>query len=289
MKTIIYALWISSRPKTLIATLSPVAIGLCISSIYQPLNIFIACITMISALCIQIGTNFANDYFDHKHGTDTDERLGPKRGLHQGLLTINQLKWATIGCFLIGVLTGLFLIKLGGILFLWVGLISIAVGILYTAGPLPLGYIGLGDLMAGLFFGPVAVIGTIYLQLFSIPIEGWWMSIGPAAYSVALISINNCRDFNEDRQTGKRTLAVLLGQRFVKCEFTLMIILAWLSLFWMPQSSALPVILGSIGGISIGLILACWKTPDQDLNRVLALTGAGQWMWTIGCLLGWLL
>jgi 1,4-dihydroxy-2-naphthoate octaprenyltransferase len=158
-------LWQSTRPKTWIATLSPVLIGGAWASQTLPLNWPIYIITLTSALFIQIGTNLANDFFDHHHGSDTKNRLGPQRGIHNGSLTLTQLKVATIMSFVIAGLLGLYLMMTGGAVIMWIGIFSIISGILYTGGPLPLGYIGLGDIFAGIFFGPVAVLGTIYLQL----------------------------------------------------------------------------------------------------------------------------
>lgn len=217
--------WQAARPKTLGAGASPVILGLAFALRDQALNIPIALITLFCALLIQVGTNYANDYFDAKKGSDTADRKGPTRLTQAGLVSPSAMKSAFIICFTIAFILGLVLALHGGWIILLIGVCSILFGILYTATPYALAYNGLGDVFVLAFFGPIAVAGTYFLQtgLWSIPVS--IMGLGIGLYSVALLIVNNIRDYNEDRIANKNTLVVRLGIPIAKAEYLVCLLL----------------------------------------------------------------
>jgi 1,4-dihydroxy-2-naphthoate octaprenyltransferase len=188
---------------------------------------WLAALTALAgALLIQIGTNLSNDYSDFQKGADTEDRQGPLRVTQAGLVTPRQIRDATILVFVLSVLAGVYLIYRGGWPVVWIGVFSILSGVLYTAGPRPLGYLGLGDLFVLVFFGPVAVAGTYYVQALTVNPVVIIAGFGPGLLSVALLSINNLRDVEEDRKSNKRTLAVRFGATFARWEYIVCVILA---------------------------------------------------------------
>lgn len=218
--------YLAARPKTLWASVGPVLIGTAMAYSDGGFHALSALAALFIALFIQIGANFANDYFDFIHGADTHDRLGPMRLTQAGHIEPQTMKRAYLLMFGLAFVLGLYLIWRGGWPVLLIGIASILFGILYTGGPLPLGYIGLGDLFAFLFFGPVAVAGTYYVQTLHI---NWTVIIagfGPGFISTAILVVNNFRDRETDKRTGKRTLATLFSPNFSRIEYVLMIALA---------------------------------------------------------------
>ncbi|RMF56518.1 MAG: 1,4-dihydroxy-2-naphthoate octaprenyltransferase, partial [Calditrichaeota bacterium] len=198
-----WKVWLmASRPRTLGAAIAPVLMGLSMAYADMGLHMPSAIATLICALLIQIGTNFANDYYDFVQGADTGERLGPTRATQAGLVTPQAMKKAFIMVFSVAFLIGLYLIWRGGWPIFLIGVLSILFGILYTGGPYPLGYNGLADIFVLIFFGPVAVGGTYYLQ--TLQINGLVLIAGlaPGLISTALLTVNNLRDVITDRQAG---------------------------------------------------------------------------------------
>ncbi|MCA1819551.1 MAG: 1,4-dihydroxy-2-naphthoate polyprenyltransferase [Thermoplasmatota archaeon] len=189
---------------------------------------------LASALLIQVGTNLANDYYDHKKGADTPDRAGPRRASASGLLPPTQVRNAAYVAFLLAAALGVYLVTVGGVPILLIGLAAILSGLLYTAGPKPLGYLGLGDAFVLLFFGPVAVMGTTYLEaLDTFGAVGAWMpalflGIEVGALATAILAVNNLRDLPTDARAGKRTLAVRMGERGTRIEYALLLVLAYL-------------------------------------------------------------
>jgi 1,4-dihydroxy-2-naphthoate octaprenyltransferase len=214
--------WIlAARPKTLPAAAAPVIIG-CTLAVGD--GIF-ALVPSLAALCaallIQIGTNYANDYYDFVKGTDTATRLGPTRATQAGLVTPSQMKKATALVFGLALLVGLYLVLRTGWPILIIGLLSIAFGLLYTGGPYPLGYNGLGDFFVLVFFGPVAVAGTYFVNTQEFSGPSIVAGLIPGLFSVGILTINNLRDIDNDRTSGKRTLQVRLGRSFARAEYLL--------------------------------------------------------------------
>ena len=220
--------WIlASRPRTLLAAVVPVMVGSALA-IFQ--GIFFPLYSIIALLCsvlIQIGTNFTNDLYDHLKGSDTKERKGPLRVLASGLISVNEMEFAIILVFLTAFLLGLYLVYSVGILILWIGIFSILAGLVYTAGPFPLAYNGLGDLFVFIFFGIVGTMGTYYLHTQEFTVLAFLISIPVGALITNILIVNNYRDIEEDKSAGKKTLAVLLGREFSRYEYIFFILVSF--------------------------------------------------------------
>ncbi len=205
------------RPKTLTAGLTPVIIGLSYTYYqHQNLHLLIALLTILCTLFMQMGTNLVNDYFDYKKGTDGNRTNGPVRVTQEKLLTEFQVKNAYRFCFGIAFLLGIYLMMVGGPVIVVLGLSSLAMAYLYTGGPFPLAYYGLGEILALLFFGPVAVFGTYYLQFKNFDPLAIFIGLAPGFLSAALMAINNLRDREDDLKSGKRTLANLFPEKIAR-------------------------------------------------------------------------
>ncbi|MFQ5453004.1 MAG: 1,4-dihydroxy-2-naphthoate polyprenyltransferase [Candidatus Zixiibacteriota bacterium] len=251
-----------------------------------------ALMALLGAIMIQIGTNFANDYFDYQKGADQKDRLGPTRVTQAGLVNPSTMKSATIFIFTIAILAGTYLVWRGGLPILLIGLLSIIFGILYTAGPFPLGYIGLGDVFVLIFFGPVAVGGTYYVQTLEINIPVILSGLAPGLFSVAILTVNNLRDINSDSEVGKKTLAVRFGTSFSKLEYLLSIVLACfipLLLYINYQKHLYSVITLVVLIIAVPSIKKLFTTEGRELNNVLASTGKLLLLYSLLFSIGWLL
>lgn len=275
--------WISAfRLKTLPAALSPVFIGAIISKSVHIPTLIIICIT---ALLIQIGTNLANDYFDYKNGADTEARLGPVRATSAGLISPQAMKWGVIITFASAFVLGLSLVARGGLPILIIGIASIISGILYTGGPYPLGYNGLGDIFVLLFFGPVAVGGTTFLLSGEFSREILIIGLSPGLLSMAILAVNNLRDQAEDKKTGKRTLAVLIGTDFAKWEYLLSCVVAVsIPLIVSIKSNTFEpkqlLLLLNLLPVAF-LTKIVWTQQGEILNKVLAGTGKVMIIFTV--------
>jgi 1,4-dihydroxy-2-naphthoate octaprenyltransferase len=232
----------AARPQTLPAGAAPVIVGVGIAIGFDVLAVLPALAALLGALLIQIGTNFANDYYDAVRGTDTAEREGFTRVTAGGLIAPGEVKQAMYATFALAVLVGTYLVAVGGLPILVIGLASVASGLAYTGGPYPFGYYGLGDLFVFVFFGVVAVTGTYYVQAAALASAGpfpLWLppdtlplaaivaSLPIAGLSTCILVVNNVRDLESDREGGKRTLAVLLGYDWSRVEFLVLIGMAY--------------------------------------------------------------
>ena len=281
------------RPKTLPAAIAPVIIGLSYAyhlGIFKP---FITFCTLFASILIQIGTNLANDVYDFEKGTDTEERLGPKRVTQAGLLTPQQVKKAMIFTFLFALLIGCYLAWIGGWPIVIIGSFAIISGIAYTGGPFPLGYNGLGDFFVFIFFGIVAVPGTFYLQggeLF----DSFAIILGIVMGLMAdcILIVNNIRDADNDIKTGKRTLAVIFGKKASKIQYSIFAIIPYLFPFWIFHHAfpklAFFIVLFSLP-ICLRNIFDIWKKSGASLNLVLANTARLQFVYTILLAIGFLI
>ncbi|MCP5048982.1 MAG: 1,4-dihydroxy-2-naphthoate polyprenyltransferase [bacterium] len=213
-------IWVlAARPKTLPAAIVPVAMGTAMAYGDNVFHLPSALLAMLCGLLIQVITNLVNDYADFKKGTDDHERIGPMRVTQAGLVTPSQMKRA-IGITLVLIfLTCIYLVYRGGWPAVAIGSLSIISGFLYTAGPFPLGYLGLGDIFVLIFFGPVAVAGTYYVQALTVNWVVISAGLGPGLISVAILAVNNLRDIDGDRKAGKKTLAVRFGKDFAMKEY----------------------------------------------------------------------
>ena len=267
--------WLASRPKTLPAAAAPVLIGTGLAIGAESFHFLSALAALFGALFIQIGTNLANDYFDFKKGSDREDRLGPTRVTQAGLISPQTVKLATMVAFGIAFLLGIYLVYRGGIPIVIIGLCSILFGVLYTGGPYPIGYIGLGEVFVFIFFGPIAVAGTYYVQALSLPNSVIIAGIAPGLFSSAILIVNNLRDINADKISGKKTLAVRFGERFSKIQYTVCIILSTLvPIYFYFQSHNMYILLPTI--ILIPSLMAVKKIQTESgtaLNNLLAFTG----------------
>lgn len=221
-------IWIAAaRLRTLPAAVVPVAVGTAVAHASGGVAWPAALAALGGSLAIQIGTNFANDVFDAEKGADTPDRIGPLRAVSAGLISARAMKRAMIAAFAVASLFGLYLVSLGGWPIALIGLASIASGIAYTGGPYPLGYHGLGDVFVLAFFGFVAVCGTAYVQLGSVPCLAWLAAVPVGALATAILVVNNVRDRATDTRAGKRTLAVRFGRPAALVEYTLLLGVAY--------------------------------------------------------------
>lgn len=228
--------WVlAARPQTLPAAVAPVVVGSAAAFAAGSFRWLPFLAALVGALLIQIGTNLANDYFDFRKGADTAERLGPVRVTQAGLLAPEAVRTGMIVAFGAAALIGVYLIVVGGWPILVIGILSIAAGVLYTGGPWPLGYNGLGDLFTFIFFGIVAVTATAYLHAGAVPPLAWAASVPVAMLVTAIIVVNNLRDIATDRAAGKRTLAVIIGAQATRAEYAFLVIGAFLAppIFWL--------------------------------------------------------
>lgn len=213
----------AARPKTLFAAFAPVIVG---ASLAVAENNFDAVSSVVALLCsilIQVATNYTNDLYDHLKGADTKERVGPKRALNEGWVTAQQMKMAIYLTFGIAFLMGLYLVYVGGPFILLIGILSIIAGFMYTGGPFPLAYNGLGDLFVFLFFGFVGTIGTYFINTGQVTSQALLASIPVGALVTNILVVNNYRDFDQDRKAGKRTLAVMFGKNFALGEYLILL------------------------------------------------------------------
>ncbi len=224
--SVLKSLILASRPKTLIAGISPVIIGASLALREAPLSMLLFCCSLLFSLFIQIGTNYANDYFDYIQGVDTEKRIGPARAVANGWLTPNAMRNAAFALFFGAFCVSLPLVFACGIWALIFVFTSIAFGILYTGGPKPLGYLGFGELLVLIYFGPVSVIGTYFVQQHTISWPIFLLSLPPALLSVAILTANNLRDEKTDRDVGKNTLIVRFGRTFGALEYATCILFA---------------------------------------------------------------
>jgi 1,4-dihydroxy-2-naphthoate octaprenyltransferase len=219
--------WIlAARPKTLVAAAAPVVVGAGLAAHHASFAALPALAALLGALLIQIGTNLANDYYDFVRGADTRERVGPVRVTQAGLVAPETVRRAMILVLAAAMLPGAYLVAVGGWPIVWIGLVSLACAVLYTGGPAPLAYHGLGDVFVFVFFGLVAVGGTHYVQAGAWPADAWLAGTGVGALSTAVLVVNNLRDVDTDVAAGKRTLAVRLGRRGTQVEYATLVALA---------------------------------------------------------------
>ena len=220
---------LASRPKTLLAGVVPVMVGSALAISQGKFFLLYSIVALICSVLIQIGTNFTNDLYDYLKGSDTVKRKGPRRVLASGLISVNEMRLAIILVFGVTFILGLYLVYSAGLIILWVGILSILAGIIYTAGPFPLAYNGLGDVFVFLFFGIVGTMGTFYLHTQEISMLALIVSIPVGALITNILVVNNFRDVDEDREANKNTLAVIMGRTFSKWQFIIMIAISYLT------------------------------------------------------------
>ncbi len=274
-------IWLmAARPRTLPAAIAPVLVGTAAAvesaGDLPRVGAFLA--ALLGSIFIQIGTNLANDYSDAKRGADTVDRLGPVRVTSAGLVTPQRVLTATWVAFGVAVACGIYLTAVAGWVILLIGALSIAAGVLYTGGPRPYGYAGLGEVFVFLFFGLVAVNGSYYVQVERLDALPLGLSIAVGFLATAILVVNNVRDVETDRRAGKNTLAVRMGRRNAVILYRLLVLGAFVVLpiaLFAGEASALPLVAFLSLPMAIGpLRTMSNRTDGPSLNAALAGTGA---------------
>jgi 1,4-dihydroxy-2-naphthoate polyprenyltransferase len=271
-------IWVmAARVRTLPAAIAPVLVGtsLALGADHFEALAFLA--ALLGAIFIQVGTNLSNDYSDARRGADTEDRLGPVRVTAGGLVPPGRVLLATYVTFALAVACGVYLVVVAGWMLLAVGAASILAGVLYTGGPRPYGYEGLGEVFVFLFFGVVAVSGSYFVQVRELAWQAYACAVPVGLLASAILVVNNVRDLETDRRAGKRTLAVRLGRERTRALYSTMVALAfllaplpwllgsmsaWLLLPWL----AAPLALGSMRVVRT-------RVDGPSLNGALARTG----------------
>lgn len=268
--------WIlAARPKTLVAALLPVLIGAAWAYSRAEFSWSVALLILLSATCIQVGTNFANDYSDFKKGADTHERLGPTRVTQAGLLSPRAVLVGTLVAFALAVAFAVPLMLRGGWPILAIGLSGILFGWMYTGGPYPLGYNGLAEFFVLAYFGVLAVGGTAYLFTLEWETTAFLLGLIPGVLSCGLLAVNNVRDEHTDRKAGKRTPVVRFGRTFGLIEYAACLLLPYAILLSMvtrlPKLSCfLPLLALPLTVSPLKTVFT--KTDGPSLNHALAHT-----------------
>jgi 1,4-dihydroxy-2-naphthoate octaprenyltransferase len=274
-------IWLmAARPRTLPAAIAPVLVGTAAAvekaGELPRVGGFVA--ALIGSIFIQIGTNLANDYSDARRGADTADRLGPVRVTSSGLVAPQRVLVATWIAFAAAVGCGIYLAVLAGPVILLIGALSIAAGVLYTGGPRPYGYAGLGEVFVFLFFGLVAVNGSYYVQLEDLDFLPFGLSIAVGLLATAILVVNNVRDVDTDRRAGKRTLAVRLGRERTRRLYAAFVDGAYLVLLVVLLINGGPwwALLGLLSAplIARPTRAVMTRTDGAALNQALAGTGA---------------
>lgn len=271
-------LWIAaSRPRTLPAAVAPVLVGTALAVSEERFRALAFLAALIGSVFIQIGTNLANDYSDARRGADTEDRLGPVRVTAGGLMPPRSVLIGTYVAFGVAVAAGAYLAVVAGPEMLAVGAVSIAAGVLYTGGPRPYGYAGLGELFVFLFFGLVAVAGSYYVQAERLTVEALALAVPVGLLAAAVLVVNNVRDLDTDRRAGKRTLAVKLGRPRARGLFAAMLAVSYLAALAMPLLGGLSwwvvLALGSLPLVPPLVRTVATRTDGPALNGALAATG----------------
>jgi 1,4-dihydroxy-2-naphthoate octaprenyltransferase len=271
-------IWImAARVRTLPAAVAPVLVGTALSWTARDLRVggFVA--ALLGAIFIQVGTNLSNDYSDARRGADTEDRLGPVRVTAGGLVPPRQVLVATYVSFGLAVVCGVYLVYLAGPILLAIGAASILAGVLYTGGPRPYGYEGLGEVFVFAFFGIVAVTGSYYVQAEQVDWEAFVLAVPVGLLASAILVVNNIRDLESDRRAGKRTLAVRLGRERARTLYGLMVYGAFVTapLPWVLGALSawllLPLVLVPVAVTLVRIVRA--HSDGPTLNQALARTG----------------
>lgn len=215
---------LAARPATLWAAVGPIVVGWACAAALGGFRWVPALAALLCAALLQIGANYANDLFDADRGADGADRLGPARAVAAGWISRRAMATGTLLVFAGATIPGLVLVAHGGWPILLLGVAAIAAALLYTGGPLPYGYVGLGEVFVFLFFGLAAVVGTVWVQMGSAPELAWWCAASVGLLGVAVLVVNNLRDRRTDRRAGKRTLAARFGGRFARWEYTTLVV-----------------------------------------------------------------
>jgi 1,4-dihydroxy-2-naphthoate octaprenyltransferase len=264
----------AARPRTLPTGAAPVLVGTALAGTGGAFHALRFVAALLGALLIQVGANLSNDYSDARRGADTEDRLGPVRVTAGGLVPPRQVLVATYVAFGLAVLCGVYLIATAGWELLLIGIASILAGVLYTGGPRPYGYEGLGEVFVFLFFGVAAVAGSYYVQVEQWDWEAFALSVPVGLLAAAVLIVNNVRDMETDRRAGKKTLAVRLGRDRTRVFYAVVVLCAFATVLvpWIAGSLDAWVLLSWLV-LPVGLRLVKTireHTDGPTLNRALA-------------------
>jgi len=271
-------LWVvAARPRTLPAAVAPVLVGTALAISVDDFGGVAFLAALVGSVFLQIGTNLSNDYSDARRGADTEDRLGPVRVTAGGLMPPKRVLAGTYVAFGVACVAGVVLTVLAGPIMLVIGALSIVAGVLYTGGPRPYGYSGLGEVFVFVFFGVVAVVFSFYAQTEKLPWEAFALSVPVGLLAAAILVVNNVRDIDTDRRAGKRTLAVKLGREPARRLFDAMLALSYLVCVAIPAAGGLSwwtllVLLSIPLAVPLRATVAI-HTDGPALNQALAATG----------------
>lgn len=283
--------WTAARPATLAASVSPVLAGTAIAAHDHMVRTLPGLGVLAVAIAIQVGTNYANDYSDFVRGTDR-RRVGPVRAASSGVVPPRQVMWAAIAAFVVAAVTGAAVSLVTNPLLIIPGALAVGAGWLYTGGPRPYGYAGLGEVFVFAFFGLLATAGTVYVHELRVPPAAWVAGCATGFIACAILALNNLRDLETDAEAGKRTLAVRVGRRWTRRLIAALLAGAvvapavGIAFGWAPPWTALPM-------ITVTMAIGIWRATRSGeavvLVRALKRTAAMEvwWalLWTLGLLL----
>jgi 1,4-dihydroxy-2-naphthoate octaprenyltransferase len=285
------AQWIEgARPRTLPAAVAPVLAGTGIAYWEHSEIWWKAALALVVSLLLQVGVNYANDYSDGIRGTD-DDRVGPLRLVGSGLARPDAVKAAAFGSFGAAAVAGLALAVSTSWWLVLVGAVSILAAWYYTGGKKPYGYLGLGEVMVFVFFGLVAVLGTVYVQVEDLPGYAWWPAVGIGAIACAILVANNLRDIPTDTIAGKRTLAVKLGEAGTRRLYVVLVVASAIVLARLAIATTPWACLGFVAVVPLLRATRAVVTGAKGpaLIPVLQLTGVGELLYAAGLFAGLLI
>ena len=257
------------------AAIAPVLLGSALAYYEGAFDIITFFVILIAACLIQIGTNLTNDLFDYIKGADNNDRLGPKRAMQAGLILEPEMKRAIFIVFSLSICFGFYLALLGGWIIVGIGLLSILFAILYTGGPYPLAYNGLGDIFVFIFFGLIAVSGTYYLYTDYFSINSFILGSSAGCLATAILVVNNLRDVDNDKEYGKNTLAVYFGKKFTQFEYLLLMIIVYIIPIYISielgNKASIYIVYFTLP-ISIRLMIDVFYKKNSMLNETLEAT-----------------
>jgi 1,4-dihydroxy-2-naphthoate octaprenyltransferase len=285
--------WRAMRPWSYTAAIVPVLLGSGIAAAAGTVDPWLLLLTLIGSVAIQGGTNLVNDYYDYQKGTDQPGSIGTGDALLQGALTPRQVLIGGIAAFGVGASIGLYLVSVSGPLILWIGIISVAVGFFYTAGPFALAYHGLGELAVFIFMGPIIVVGAYYVQRRDAPLGVILAALPVGLLVAAILHANNLRDLDGDRRSGKRTLATILGREGARIELYALLISAYVALAALVAAGIAPwpTLLGLVTlPVAVRLMrIAAAESEPSRLQPIVPLAARLHLQTGVLMVIGWLL
>ncbi len=265
--------WRAVRPFSFTASVTPVLVGSAAAASIGRFHLGLFLVTLVAAVAIHAATNLVNDYYDHLRGVDTATSLGPSGVIQKGLLRPRTVLVGALVLFVVGSVLGLGLVAVAGWPILVIGLLSVLAGYAYTGGPLPLGYLGLGDFVVLVFMGPVIVLGAYFVQARTLSAAAVWAALPMAALVTAILVVNNLRDREDDRRHGKRTLATMLGPAGTRAEYGLLLLGAYTSILVGVLFRVLPG-LALMAAFTLPQAVSAWRIVRDETDPV-ALTAGG--------------